>query len=182
MHSLDETHDTTTKQSELNITGFSERFSLMLDRIGAPDLSSGRFTWGATEFGVAITTFRAWCLLDKLPRRLPDLYKVIDKLLARSSFSSIKTEYVVSWLLTGVNDPWDTSSGIDLYVVIVEACSRASKARRLDFEQLPMAFKTKLVGQAARFCTKNGLAPVSDLADRSMLEAYVGDMLDIANQ
>lgn len=117
------------------VEGFSQRFTVLLDRSGVP--KENRISHCAKRFGVVHNTFKGWCTRDRPPKSYNALYDIVEALL-----KDIAGEYddnaVTAWLLAGdsVANPFEdgraTLRTFEIFLQVVEL----AKKKGIEFDQL----------------------------------------------
>jgi hypothetical protein len=164
------------------VEGFSGRFNLLMDRAGAP--KKARVSYGAKRFGVAINTFKSWCVSDRIPGTHADLVGIVEELLKDIPGRS-NSRAVVAWLLAGdaVPNPFadetDALAFVELYLQIAEIARR----ERVEFGKLPRELQNRVLKHVLRYLRTTrdqNMADAGIQLDSSAVSMVIG-MLDAAS-
>ena len=165
------------------VEGFSARFNILMDRAAAP--KKARVSYGAKRFGVAINTFKSWCVADRIPGTHSDLVAMVDELIGDIP-GRPNSRAVVAWLLAGdaVPNPFadetDALAFVELYLQIVDIARR----ERIDFGKLPRELQNRVLKHVLRYLRTTSrdqnMADAGIQLDSSAVSMVIG-MLDAAS-
>ena len=160
------------------VEGFSERFSLLMDRAGIP--RKNRVSYGAKRFNVAINTFKNWCVADKLPGTISVLVDIVEELL-KDVPGRANPKAVVAWLLAGdavphpFADDTDALATVELYLQIADIARR----ERIDFRTLPRGVQNQILKHVLRHLRAGHGPNIGLQLDPSAVSMVIG-MLAVA--
>jgi hypothetical protein len=164
------------------VEGFSARFNLLMDRAAVP--KKARMSYGAKRFGVAINTFKSWCVADRIPGAHSDLVGIVDELV-KDIPGRPNTRAVVAWLLAGdvVPNPFadetDALAFVELYLQIVDIARREG----VTFGKLPRELQNRVLKHVLKYLRTGRDQNVADTGvqlDSSAVSMVIG-MLDAAS-
>ena len=164
------------------VEGFSARFNLLMDRAAAP--KKARISYGAKRFGVAINTFKSWCVADRIPGAHSDLVAIVDELV-KDMPGRCNSRAVVAWLLAGdaVPNPFaddtDALTVVELYLQIIEIARR----ERIELSKLPREVQNRILKHVLRYLRASCDGKMTDAGiqlDPSAVTMVIG-MLDAAS-